>query len=74
VIPKWLNIIEQLRDRGIDFALGLSHAEIASVERRFDFRFPTDLTCWAEQLWSCERHYFRLCYDAGSLFSIFTST
>lgn len=39
----WLDIIEQLRGQGVDFAPGLSDAEIASIERRFGFRFPPDL-------------------------------
>jgi hypothetical protein len=43
VTPNWLDIIEQVRSRGIDFAPGLSDAEVASVERRFGFRFPPDL-------------------------------
>jgi hypothetical protein len=43
VLPTWRDIIEQLKGRGIAFAAGLTGAEVASVERRFGFRFPPDL-------------------------------
>ena len=43
VIRTWLGIIEQLKGRGVDFAPGLTDAEVASVEKRFGFRFPQDL-------------------------------
>lgn len=40
---KWLDIIEQLKNQGVGFAPGLSHAEVARIEGRFGFRFPPDL-------------------------------
>src|SRR5262245_48093815 len=40
---KWSNIIEQLKGRGIEFAEGLSDAEIVRVEGAFGFHFPSDL-------------------------------
>lgn len=43
MISKWLDIIEELRGRGIDFAPGLSDADVVSIESRFGFRFPPDL-------------------------------
>lgn len=40
---KWSDIIEQLKDQDIEFAEGLSDAEIQHVECRYGFQFPPDL-------------------------------
>jgi len=46
--PKWLDIIEQMKDRAIEFASGLSDAEIARVESNFSVRFPPDLRAFLQ--------------------------
>lgn len=45
---NWQAIIAELRDRGIEFDAGLTDAEIASAESRFDFRFPPDLRAFLQ--------------------------
>jgi hypothetical protein len=39
----WADLIDQLRSRGLEFAPGLTDAEVAAAESRFEFRFPPDL-------------------------------
>jgi hypothetical protein len=41
--PKWMDIIDQLKGQGIDFAPALTDADVVSIERKFSFRFPPDL-------------------------------
>ena len=40
---KWLDIIDELKGQGIDFAPALTDADVVSIERKFSFRFPPDL-------------------------------
>ncbi|MCE9545560.1 MAG: SMI1/KNR4 family protein [Planctomycetia bacterium] len=39
----WSDLIGILRDKGIDFDVGLTDAEVNSAEARYGFRFPPDL-------------------------------
>ncbi|MCE9560768.1 MAG: SMI1/KNR4 family protein [Planctomycetes bacterium] len=44
----WHDLSEQLRDRGVSFAAGLTDAEVATAESRFSFRFPPDLRAFLQ--------------------------
>jgi hypothetical protein len=37
-----------MKERGIDFDVGLTDAEVAATEARFDFRFPPDLRAFLQ--------------------------
>jgi hypothetical protein len=47
-LAKWQDIVEQLKERAIEFAPGLADAEIASVEKGFGFHFPPDLRAFLQ--------------------------
>jgi hypothetical protein len=44
----WQRAVDELRQRGIDFAAGLTDAEVVRAESRFGFRFPPDLRAFLQ--------------------------
>jgi hypothetical protein len=44
----WDGMVARLRSRGIAFDAGLTDAEVASAESRFEFRFPPDLRAFLQ--------------------------
>jgi hypothetical protein len=44
----WLELVLQMKERGITFDEGLTVAEVASTEARFGFRFPPDLRAFLQ--------------------------
>lgn len=47
-VDLWPLIIAQMKERGIEFDIGLTDAEVAATEGRFDFRFPPDLRAFLQ--------------------------
>ena len=45
---SWVDLIAELRTTGIEFAEGLTNAEVAAVEARYEFRFPPDLLAFLQ--------------------------
>ncbi|HET6841981.1 MAG TPA: SMI1/KNR4 family protein [Candidatus Angelobacter sp.] len=46
--PKWMDIIGQMKGKGIDFAPALTDADVVSIESTFSFRFPPDLRAFLQ--------------------------
>ncbi len=44
----WTDLISQMKERGIEFDIGLTNAEIATTEDRFALRFPPDLRAFLQ--------------------------
>lgn len=47
-VVLWPLLISQMKERGIDFDIGLTDAEVAAAEGRFGFRFPPDLRAFLQ--------------------------
>jgi hypothetical protein len=47
-VDVWSLLVAQMKERGIEFDVGLTHAEIAATEGRFGFRFPPDLRAFLQ--------------------------
>jgi hypothetical protein len=47
-IDVWRLLVAQMKERGIEFDLGLTDAEIAATESCFGFRFPPDLRAFLQ--------------------------
>ncbi len=45
---SWGDLVEVLRNTGIEFDAGLTDAEVATAEGRFGFRFPPDLKAFLQ--------------------------
>jgi hypothetical protein len=54
---RWINIIEQLKSKGIKFDSGLTDAEVTSTESRFGFRFPPDLRAFLQTALPCGERF-----------------
>lgn len=53
----WDAWVDRLRSRGVEFAPGLTDAEVAAVESRFGFRFPPDLLAFLQTALPRGRHF-----------------
>lgn len=47
-VDVWPLLIEQLKECGVEFDIGLTDAELAVAETRFRFRFPPDLRAFLQ--------------------------
>jgi hypothetical protein len=47
-IDVWPLLVAQMKERGIEFDVGLTDAEIVATEGRFGFRFPPDLRAFLQ--------------------------
>jgi hypothetical protein len=47
-VDVWPLLVTQMKERGIEFDVGLTDAEIAATEGRFGFRFPPDLRAFLQ--------------------------
>jgi hypothetical protein len=39
----WTDLVDTLRNNGVEFKVGLTDAEVEGAEARYKFRFPQDL-------------------------------
>jgi hypothetical protein len=53
----WSNIVEQLKDKGVNLDVGLSDAEVENAESRFGFRFPPDLRAFLQTALPCGKQF-----------------
>jgi hypothetical protein len=44
----WLDMVDTLRDNGVEFETGLTDNEVEVAETRFEFRFPPDLRAFLQ--------------------------
>ena len=47
-VDVWPLLVAQMKERGIEFDVGLTDVEIAATESRFGFRFPPDLRAFLQ--------------------------
>jgi len=52
-VESWIELIDDLRSRGITFAPGLSLDEILRAEKEFGFQFPPDLRSFLQTALPC---------------------
>jgi hypothetical protein len=47
-VDIWPDLVAQMKERGIEFDVGLTDAELVATEARFAFRFPPDLRAFLQ--------------------------